>query len=527
MALDSSRRIVIASILTCIAYLFFFQIFPNFRNPNETSRFFLTSAIVEDHAVNIDGAMKRYGDTKDKSIYNGHFYAAKPIGYSIFAVPFYFAFAKITELRDAAVAMWFLRIFVNLIPLLMFSVFFFRYMKEKLQLGDKAFLLIIAFLFGTLFFPFAQTFISHVTTGILWFVAFYLIIEKQDSRSAFLSGAILGLCFIMEVLSLIEIGVLGLFLLWKGRNRLFAFCTGAVLFAIPAFIYNAVVFGGPLQWPYLHTYYPGFQAQNKVGYVGARLPSLVVLLQLLFGTYRGFFYYMPHLFFGLIGLIREKEKRAASLAALGIVAGNFLFNSGMLAWDGGWCFGPRYIIPVIPFLIYGSALWYRQQKSPTIYLVLLAWTIPIMFFGTSTFLYSPGATYNPILWENFTLFWRGLLASNVGKLLEWNIHVIQLVAIAFVAIPTLMFVGRAGLAQKQFRVFAIVFLLMFPFSLLLQRSIEPMTPARDLFIIGICAHFQGNETAAEDWLSRANEKNRDPAIRQAIAAYLAEIHAVK
>src|SRR4029078_10140594 len=139
MHLEGSRRIGIASIIICFTYFFFLQIFPHFQNPNETSRFFLTSAIVEDHAVHIDAAMKRYGDTKDKSIYNGHFYAEKPIGYSIFAVPFYYVFTKVTELPDAGSAIWFLRIFVNLIPLLLFSVFFFRYMRDDLKIADKAY----------------------------------------------------------------------------------------------------------------------------------------------------------------------------------------------------------------------------------------------------------------------------------------------------------------------------------------------------------------------------------------------------
>src|SRR4029078_7807549 len=137
MHLEGSRRIGIASIIICFTYFFFLQIFPHFQNPNETSRFFLTSAIVEDHAVHIDAAMKRYGDTKDKSIYNGHFYAAKPIGYSIFALPFYVLLTGITQLRDAEFSIWFLRIFVNLLPLLFFSIFFFRYSRDRLSLGSR------------------------------------------------------------------------------------------------------------------------------------------------------------------------------------------------------------------------------------------------------------------------------------------------------------------------------------------------------------------------------------------------------
>lgn len=519
-----------AVLFFCLAYVFFLVIYPNFTDPNETCRFFLTSAIVEDHAVSIDKAMQRYGDTKDKSIYHDHFYAAKPIGYSLLAVPFYALFTALTSFRDAALSIWFLRFFLNLIPLFFFSIFFLRYLQKRLNLGSKAYLLMAAFLLGTLFYPFAQTFISHVLTGIFWFIAFYCVVERGDARSVFLAGAILGLSFVMEVLSLFEIGACGLYLLWKRRSVLWAFCVGVVLLSLPAFIYNTVLFGGPLQWAYLHTFDPGFQTQNKVGYVGVRLPSIVVLAKLLFGTYRGFFFYMPHLFFGLIGLLNEKARRPQSLTAFVIVAGNILFNSGMLAWDGGWCFGPRYIIPIIPFLVYGCGLWFTQLQENrrdrilfVIYLVSVAWTIPVMLFGTATFPFSPGATYNPILWENFTLFWRGMLGMNLGGLLGWNTLVIQCVAIVLVVVPTLIFVARAELPRRQFAVFAVVFLLLFPGSALFQRVIEPITPARDYFIIGICAHFQGNETMAVEFLHRAAQKNHDPIVMQAINAYLREI----
>lgn len=526
----------VPALFACLSYVFFLQIFPNFTNPNETSRFFLVSAIVEDHSMQIDKAMERYGDTKDKSTYNGHFYAAKPIGYSLLAVPFYWALHKASLAQNSAVSIWFLRFFVNLIPLLAFTIFFFRYL-EKNFVGAGAYLLTAAFLFGTLFYPFAQVFISHVITGILWFMAFYYVVEKRDSWSAFAAGAILGFTFVIEVLSFIEIGACGLYLLYRRRAALPAFAAGVLVFSLPAFLYNYLVFGGLLQWPYLHTYNPGFKVQNTIGYVGVKLPSPVVLARLALGSYRGLFFYMPHLLFGLPAFFREKEKRAEALLAFGIVLGNFLFNSGMVAWDGGWCFGPRYLVPVIPFLIYGCALWLRQTRQNSAsqtrittvafygYLILLALTIPIMLFGTATFPYSPSATYNPVLWENFTLFWRGFFGLNFGTLAGWSAVTIGIVAIALVVVPTLLFVSKAGLARREFVVFALVLLLAFPASALLQRQIEARTPARDLFIIGICGYFQGDNARAMEYLRRAKERNKDPIVSQAIDAYTEQIRA--
>jgi hypothetical protein len=66
-------------ILRCL--FVFFQVYPNYINPNESCRLLLISAMVDDHTFEIDHAIERYGDTQDKSVYNGHFYTAKPIGY--------------------------------------------------------------------------------------------------------------------------------------------------------------------------------------------------------------------------------------------------------------------------------------------------------------------------------------------------------------------------------------------------------------------------------------------------------------
>ncbi|HSP05651.1 MAG TPA: hypothetical protein VLR94_00665, partial [Acidobacteriota bacterium] len=47
--------------IALLPFLFFFQAFPNYRNPNEQSRLLLASAIVDDGTLQIDRALERYG----------------------------------------------------------------------------------------------------------------------------------------------------------------------------------------------------------------------------------------------------------------------------------------------------------------------------------------------------------------------------------------------------------------------------------------------------------------------------------
>ncbi|HET6266836.1 MAG TPA: hypothetical protein VFG11_03895, partial [Acidobacteriota bacterium] len=253
----------LAIALACLAYTFFFQIYPNFINPNESSRLLLASALVDDHTSQIDQAMRRYGDTQDKSIYAGHFYAAKVPGYSFLAAPFYFILTRIATVHDTSIMIWLLRFFVNLIPLLFFAIFFRRYLDEKIGIGAKSYFVIAAFLFGTLYYPYAQLLMSHATTGIIWMLGFYFLTEYKEPKYGFVGGAFLGAGFVMEALSFIPIAICGLYLLIRKRRMLILYGVGAGLFSLPSFLYNAYYFGGPLNWPYEHTYDPQFQVETS------------------------------------------------------------------------------------------------------------------------------------------------------------------------------------------------------------------------------------------------------------------------
>ncbi len=103
---------------------------------------------------------------------------------------------------------------------------------------------------------------------------------------------------------------------------------------------NARFYGSPLQWPQPYAW------GNP----------LVALKAYLFARDRGLLWFCPPLLlapFGFRALWRRD--RTATLVVVGAFA--LLFGQ-MLTWadyNGGWCFGPRLIVPTLPLLVVGLA----------------------------------------------------------------------------------------------------------------------------------------------------------------------------
>jgi hypothetical protein len=507
---------------TAFCFAFYLQIYPNLLNPNEASRLLLISAIVDDGTMTIDKAIQRYGDTGDKSQFQGRFYSNKAIGYSLLALPFYVLIRPAN--LDADLVVWVLRIFVNWVPLALFYLFFFRYLKNTLQLKAKAYLVAAGFFLGSLIFPFSQLFISHVLNGLLWFVAFVIMTSPSSTRRAFIAGSLLGITFLLEFPSLLVIVLFAIWAFFKKRELLLPMCLGAVIFSIPNFLYNHVVFGHPFSWPYLHASTMHHVEAHSKGYVGIQMPSLSVLWELTFGTRRGFFYFMPHMIFGLFGLLGEKEKRSEALFAFAIIASNFLIYSGFAYWNGGWSFGPRFLIPVIPFFSYGIALLLRNDERTrrshvlSLYLILLAISVVNMGLGVATYPFSVDLPW-VIARQNIPLFWRGADGMNVGELAGLSGIWPGLVFFAFLLVASGMMVARSFFNKSRVLLYSICFVIYFASTALGKNWIESRMDANDFLIAGRTAYFQGELNVARDLLTVSLQKQPTPAV-QAEAGWL-------
>jgi hypothetical protein len=117
--------------------------------------------------------------------------------------------------------------------------------------------------------------------------------------------------------------------------------------------YNYIRFGHPLDTGLLRD--PNVQLST---------PILQGLYGLLLSPGRSLFLYAPVTIAGLVALAALwKTDRPAVIFLLAYPAVFIPFIAKMHHWDGGESYGPRYLVPIIPFLVIPIALWFRDGVS--------------------------------------------------------------------------------------------------------------------------------------------------------------------
>ena len=149
------------------------------------------------------------------------------------------------------------------------------------------------------------------------------------------------------------------------------------------------------------------------------------MFKLLFYPYRGLFVFSPFLILFIIGLFfMSKEFITEFLLVLGLFIAFLFVNAIPLIWWGGTSFGPRHMLPVVPFLFIPIAFSLKKIKTRYIFILLalsilinLAGLQTLESFGTNTddgqliiepsitnAIYSWNSLGNPLLEYYFPLF---------------------------------------------------------------------------------------------------------------------------
>jgi hypothetical protein len=134
------------------------------------------------------------------------------------------------------------------------------------------------------------------------------------------------------------------------------FVVSAALAAGLLAAYNYRAFGSPLDLGYAHEVFPEFRAVHSAANpLGLRLPEWEtardVLSALLWGRHRGIAVYAPILLAAPVGLLVLvcRNYRGVALVIVAAVAWMLLLNVSYPKWEGGWCTGPRLLVPAFPF----------------------------------------------------------------------------------------------------------------------------------------------------------------------------------
>lgn len=185
--------------------------------------------------------------------------------------------------------------------------------------------------------------------------------QRDKVRWLALSGGALGLALLTRLNAVAALPAFGLYLalFWHAKHRPHRVILRQVAAALVAFslgagmmlLYNLARFGSLLDFGY-HT-------------ANWRTPFLRGLYGLTTSPGKGILWYTPAIVLGLFGL-RSLFRRwpHETFLCAGVSAGYLLLHSAYTYWAGGWCWGPRFILPALPFLLLPASALLDRRGLP-------------------------------------------------------------------------------------------------------------------------------------------------------------------
>lgn len=367
-------------LLACYVYTF-----PRWADWNQNSRLDLTVAIVEHGTLSIDCCVSNTGDF---AYYDGHTYSDKAPGLSLLAVPVYALFSTATAWGPAerrlmhmaesdalaatlradgtglradklrfALALTAATVLIVAVPAAVLGAVMFRFLHGFTAAAAPRAIVVLAYGLGTIAFPYAGAFYAHQLVAALLFFAFALGAANAARAAApwrlALIGALLGYAVISEYPAVLVAAPLGIYC-WARtgwRARIGWLVLGALPPLALAGAYHYAIFGTPL--PVGYQYSALWQERHQVGFLSLAAPTWNAFWGLTFSPYRGLFFHCPVLLFAAAGLVaasRRPALRAEAAVSAAAVLAFLVFNSASVMWWGGYTIGPRYLVPMLPFL---------------------------------------------------------------------------------------------------------------------------------------------------------------------------------
>jgi hypothetical protein len=340
----SDRRIAAGLfVLTFVTYAYFFS----GGGWNQNAHFDLARALVERQTLHVDGYHENTGDV---AVVGGHVYINKPPGVSFLAAIPYAVLYAIERALDVPTEAWkTLTLNAWLVTVLTCGVtgalipaVLYLYGRRRAGASPLAALgVALAVAFGTIVFPYSTMLFAHVPPALFLLLAFVWVDERPlaGGIAAGIAGISYYLCIPAAVVLLVGAWLRG------GAKSALRFALGGLPFGVLLIAYHMACFGSPFV-----TSLEVSRAFTEEGLLLGvfRRPSLEALWGLTFGEYRGLFFVSPVLLIAFLGMTRMPRR---PLALIGAILAIFFFAvASFKQWPGGWAFGPRYVLPIVPLL---------------------------------------------------------------------------------------------------------------------------------------------------------------------------------
>jgi hypothetical protein len=371
-------------------------------------------------------------NTGDWSFANGHYYSNKAPGTIFLGIPFYFVLFHSEKLLGLdpfhpdlqILNAYFINLFVSVFFCALAAAVFFKLALCLTRDEKDSLLLFVTFAFATLLFPFCTQIWGHPTSAA--FVVFSLFAVVKGSRKAlFFSGLWIGMAAVIDYLTALFVISMGIIVFVKYRRKIIWYALGGI-FPLALFgLYHRLCFGSffVLATDFMN---PKFVDRDKIAGVFGGF-SLSRTGQMLFSTYRGIFLFMPVLLLSTVGVIYAVKKRKRDPMVwvnMGSVVLYLLIVSGFSFWDAGRSLGPRYLIPLLPFLVLVLKDVPKRKVLRTLLLVLLGFSVFNMLVISSVSPLCHHDVGNPLYGFAYGMFFSGKFSPYgflYPRLLRWQL----------------------------------------------------------------------------------------------------------
>jgi hypothetical protein len=217
---------------------------------------------------------------------------------------------------------------------------------------------------------YSTTFFQHSLETLMVFGSFLMLFvhsRRPSSWRAASAGALLGYAVLTRIQTLVLVPALSAYFLWNtlGKSSSHALVrrsfVGAIRQCAPFFALLALGIAAHIG---VNAFKFG-QATVTGRYAGARFdtPLLESMFGFLFSPGESIFVFSPALL--LLPLYWPpfyRRFRAEAICIAGVATSYLLFYGKFRHWHGQWCFGPRYLLALVPFLMLPMAVWWDRAK---------------------------------------------------------------------------------------------------------------------------------------------------------------------
>ncbi|NOQ21688.1 MAG: hypothetical protein GQ565_03415 [Candidatus Aegiribacteria sp.] len=382
--ISNSTSVTILLISVAIIILTVFHPYPY---DNVVTRWALSRQLIDNGSINIDPYIKY---TSDRAFSNDHYYCDKAVLTSVAAAIPYGITRTIANLISLEIPPSAYRYIAERLSAgISFILLLFFLMKELNRTKKPTFLPLLALGAGSILLPYSTLLYGHVPAAFFLFMSYYF-----QNRNKYLQADIFG-----ALAAATEFPVMLPFLIlaaYRGKkywslSRILQLAGIIVLAFLPQLIHNWVAFGNPLTMGYSLETAEAFEGMSR-GLFGFTLPSLKAVYLLMLSPERGLFFYMPWTVLGIAGFFRGKQLISVlknNPLPLMMITYLILFTAYYMP-TGGWAFGPRHLIPIIPFFAIGLAKFVSISRKYLFMAALLVLpSILIALIGTFGEIHQP------------------------------------------------------------------------------------------------------------------------------------------